>query len=463
MKRKILTIIVLCWVASFATTKAAVIVNNSGTSAEDSLVVSVINWDSAGLAPVSADSFWVVIVKSDMNDAVFTDSGTTSMIGLDSVQSAGKTIYYYHRAVGDVDGDGSVGHYHGELIARNTALGLFGVADFEFQVVGWELDDLGDSAACAARLYDSLITQGEILDSLYAVLDSLQNHDEWVSSYDASSESVMLGVDDFSELADTLYGRDSSLYAEGFWHKIANRADSGAVGSGVDSASIAAAVWNTPQANHTAAGTFGKYLDSEISGIGSGSGVYSCMLVAYDSTVAQVIPNATVVIRNLQQTSLVALGKTDTNGEVDLNLDEGDYLAVVSASGYLFEPFDTISIASDAVDTVFGDQFDPGSPSSPNLCRVYGFLGDVQGVSQEGAALTAYLPSGIVRHGETIVSPSTVSTSTNEDGYFFLDLIPSDQLTPSGTMYEFCLTRQDGTILRQRLAVPDSTAWLLSW
>ena len=54
--------------------------------------------------------------------------------------------------------------------------------------------------------------------------------------------------------------------------------------SSLDSATLAGWVWNTPQSNHTTAGTFGKYLDLEISGIGTGSGAYSYQLVTYDST-----------------------------------------------------------------------------------------------------------------------------------------------------------------------------------
>ena len=42
-----------------------------------------------------------------------------------------------------------------------------------------------------------------------------------------------------------------------------------------------------------------------------------------------------------------------------------------------------------------------------------------------------------------------LSTLTDSAGYFYLDLIPSDSLTPSGQLYEFTISRSDGTVLRR--------------
>ncbi|UCG60700.1 MAG: hypothetical protein JSV52_10225 [Candidatus Zixiibacteriota bacterium] len=439
------------------------IVHNDGSTGEDSVTVSVINWDSAGCSPISVDSFWVIVLKSNDNDVVFIDSGTTSMEGLDTVRVAGTTVYYFHRAVADVDGSGQYGNYAGELIAKNTTLNLFNSSPFSFQIVGWELDDLGDSAATAWRLYDSLITDGKLLDSLLAVLDTLQNQDEWVSSFNASLEPVLIEASECGEMADTIFGRDSNLFAEGYWHKLASRADSGAAAGDIDSASIAGWVWNTPQENHGQEGTFGKYLDSEVSGIGAGSGLYAHSIVAYDSTISQVVPGVRLAVRNLDQTSLLAVGITGTNGKVSFNLDADDYLVVGSATGYLFQPYRTITVPGSPADTVYGARFDPGLPSSPGLCRVYGHIYDLTGAPESGVTVTAAMPAGVHRFGGLIVTPNYVSTSTDADGYFLIDLIPSELLTPSGSVYEFTISRPDGTILRQRTAVPNQTTWQLTW
>ncbi|MCK4302068.1 MAG: hypothetical protein KAW91_04810, partial [candidate division Zixibacteria bacterium] len=116
-------------------------------------------------------------------------------------------------------------------------------------------------------------------------------------------------------------------------------------GGGSDSTSLARWVWNTPQSNHTTVGTFGKYLDAEVSSIGSGSGVYAVTIQAYDSTIEQAIPLAGLAVRNLAQTSLIAVGRTDSYGRAGFNLDADSFLVVASAPGYIFDAYDTVVVA----------------------------------------------------------------------------------------------------------------------
>ncbi len=261
------------------------------------------------------------------------------------------------------------------------------------------------------------------------------------------------------EFSDQIALIGDSVYVKG-GAVDSNRTEQG--GSG-DSASIARWVWNTPQTNHATNGTFGKYLDTEVSGISGGSGAYSFTVAAFDSSVGQAVPQVGLAVRNVNQTSLIAVGQTDSEGEASFNLDADSFVIVATTAGYLFDPYDTIAVSGTGVDTVFGDQFDPGAPSSPTLCRVYGYLYDINGEPEEGASVTAYLPSGVAQFADGIVSPFSVSTSTDSTGCFYLDLIPSDSLIPAGVEYEFTISRTDGTILRQRLAVPDSTLWRLTW
>jgi len=62
-----------------------------------------------------------------------------------------------------------------------------------------------------------------------------------------------------------------------------------------------------------------------------------------------------------------------------------------------------------------------------------------------------------------MISPFQVTTLSDSTGYFYLDLIPTDSLTPSGAKYEFTVVTSAGTVLRQRLAVPDSSSWQITW
>ncbi len=261
------------------------------------------------------------------------------------------------------------------------------------------------------------------------------------------------------ELSDQIALIGDSVYAKG-GAVDSNRTEMG--GSG-DSTFIARWVWNTPQANHTSVGSFGKYLDTEVSGISGGSGAYSFMLVTFDTSLDQVIPQAGIAVRNVSQTSLIATGRTNSGGEATFNLDADSFVIVATAPGYAFDTYDTVVVSGTGSDTIFGAQFDPGSPSSPGLCRVYGWLYDIGGAPESGASVMAHLPSGVVQYSVVIISPYSVSTITDNGGYFYLDLIPSDSLVPAGVKYEFTISRTDGTILRQRLTVPDTTLWRLTW
>jgi len=261
------------------------------------------------------------------------------------------------------------------------------------------------------------------------------------------------------ELSDQIALIGDSVYVKG-GAVDSNRTE---MGGSVDSTSIARWVWNTPQTNHTTGGSFGKYLDTEVSGISGGSGAYSFTLVTFDTSTSQVIPQAGLAVRNVSQTSLIAAGRTNSGGKATFNLDADSFVVVATAPGYNFDAYDTIVVSGTGSDTIFGDQFDPGSPSSPGLCRVYGFLYDIKGEPEEGASVTAHLPSGVARFSVVIISPYSVSTTTDNNGYFYLDLIPSDSLIPPGIKYEFTISRTDGTILRQRLTVPDTTIWRLTW
>jgi hypothetical protein len=239
----------------------------------------------------------------------------------------------------------------------------------------------------------------------------------------------------------------------------------GAQGSGCggDSTSIARWVWNTPHDNHITSGTFGQFLDVEVSSLAAGAGAWSFTVVASDTANDQIVPNAIVSIRNLEQTALIAVGTTNSLGRAWFNLNSGQYLAMVISPGYSFPAYDTVVVLGPGADTVRGYQFNPGAPASPSLCRVYGYLYGVNGQPEWNAAVSAVLPKGVSRTNAHVISPFAVSTVSDSTGYFFLDLIPSDSLHPVGTTYEISIGRPDGAILRKRLTVPAQPNWQLTW
>ncbi len=370
----------------------------------------------------------------------------------------------------DIDGVGGDGQYLVLVRAYDNDSALYTPFVFDFQV-GMKRDIIS------------------ALDSLSIILDSLRNHDDWVSSLTVSDNiginlNDVTGTLDSSEIGPAalnsqkiapnsigdvqLAGSASTEIAFGIWNYATRNITGGVVDSNrtegaVDSTSLARAVWNTPQSNHIIAGTFGKYLDREISGIGIGDGLYSVGIFAYDSTIDQAVPGVSVAIRNSDQSALIAAGNCNFLGRLSFNLDADTFIVLAYASGYIFASPDTLVVSGALVDTIYGYRFDPGTAEFPGLCRVYGFLYDLAGIPETGAEITARIPSGVIRAGGGIVSPFEIVSYSDSTGYFYLDLIPNALLLPDTTRYEITVRLDDGTVLREKVIVPNQPDWLLTW
>ena len=196
--------------------------------------------------------------------------------------------------------------------------------------------------------------------------------------------------------------------------------------------------------------------------LGVGGGPYAVTLVAVDTAAMQTVPGASVAVRNLAQSSLIAIGCADASGEVTFNLDADSFAVLATAPGYVFAAPETLVVSGAKTDSLPGRHFDPGTPSAPGLCRVHGFVYTVAGEPEPGAAVSAWLPKGATRTGAVLVSPAAVSIATDSAGYFFLDLIPSDSLE-GNPEYEITINRADGTILRKRVGVPATSSWSMTW
>jgi len=416
----------------------------------DEITISGRCLDSSGFH-ITPDSVRIIVYRdgSECHDAWYNSA---------DVQCAAlNDMLVFTDAFGDIDADSGNGLYevmagffedNGDLYNWKTLWVYLGV----------DMAELGKVNDSIEAWDDEVAQINNLVDSLYAVLDSLQSQDDWVSGFDAATEDVMLAS---GELDDVWRNRDTANVDSsdiGAW--LVNNL--GSTGGG-DSTSIARWVWNTPQVNHTVAGTFGRYLDTEVSGVSSGSGLYSYTIRAYDTILGQVVSGVRLAVRNVSQTSLIAVGATDSQGEAGFNLDADSFVVVAVAPGYVFSPYDTTIVLGTGVDTVFGSRFDPGAPASPGLCRVYGYVADVRSEPESSAAVSAYLPKGVTRSGDLLVSPFSVSTQTDSLGYFYLDLIPSDSLVGDDTSYEITISRHDGTIMRKRFKVPAQTSWQLVW
>ncbi|MCK4632555.1 MAG: hypothetical protein KAT79_04750, partial [candidate division Zixibacteria bacterium] len=166
------------------------------------------------------------------------------------------------------------------------------------------------------------------------------------------------------------------------------------------------------------------------------------------------LQNATGVVK--------AVLSTNSSGAAEAVVSDGTWNVLASRYGFEFPDTSYVITANDTVGLLGYDIAIP-SPSASETCRVYGFLYDLNSQPESGVTISAYLPSGVSRSGSLIVSPFSVATTSDSEGYFFLDLIKSTSLIPSGTEYEITISRRDGTLLRRRVVVPDQSTWQLTW
>jgi hypothetical protein len=448
-----------------AVSSTALVNNNGGAGqAEDSLCISFFVTDTVGNFS-AADSFYV-IVFNPWGDSVYGAAYIASAAEIKTVTVGGRKMYRWLEDVADIDGaTPRSGTYSGVIVAVDTLDGsssarLDQAFTFSFILeptlaerakIG---DTLPDNGITAAKIASNAITASAIAaDALGASeMDVSAWNENWTSaSRTLTTDSFVVDMSSFNNSLDN----DTSLV-----NFLRAARSSGGTG---DSTSIARWVWNSPHGNHVVAGTFGKYLDAQVSGLGAGSGNFGCTLVAYDSAHHQVIPGVAMAIRNQQQSALLAVGATGPTGSCAVNLNAGTYTVIATAPGYLFSPAEQIAVSGAITDTVMAIRFDPGMPSSPSLCRVYGYVTASNRTPEADASVSAILPAGVVRSGNLVVSPMAISTRTDSLGYFCLDLIPSDLLTPNNSKYEFSITRPDGAILRQRVRIPNQSSWQLSW
>jgi hypothetical protein len=116
-----------------------------------------------------------------------------------------------------------------------------------------------------------------------------------------------------------------------------------AAGGAVDTDAIADAVWEESRAGHTTSGTFGYYLDAQVSTAGSGgSGLYQVSVLVQDASNAA-LQGARI---NVDGTTLTLT--TDSSGIVRFNLDSGVYLLTCSPPANYDTPTSLVATVTNA-------------------------------------------------------------------------------------------------------------------
>lgn len=191
----------------------------------------------------------------------------------------------------------------------------------------------GDSAAAVANaVWDELIAD-HVAGGSFGVKNQKVVPSETLNDYKASVAALALEATLTAMKGATFSGVTDSLEA------IRNRGDiSWITGGGGSAEDIADAVWDELQSGHVGAGSFGKYLDTEVSGVGGvGSGALSCTWTQKDDG-DQPMDNVQVWITTDEAGANVVAGTklTNTSGEVTFMLDAGTYYVWRERGGYNF-------------------------------------------------------------------------------------------------------------------------------
>ena len=196
---------------------------------------------------------------------------------------------------------------------------------------------------------------------------------------------------------------------------------------------------------------------------GAGSGANSVVIRCKQSSDSSNIALASIQVLDSLEESTIGLLTSDSQGRGFFALDNGTYCVRMYKPGWQFTVPETLKVSGDEDTTFYADAFDPGSPPQPSLCRVYGWIYDINNQPALGAKIEASIRSIPLRYQNIIISPYYKSTTTDDEGYWYLDLYPNSALNPSDTKYIFFIYSPSGTILRIETTVPNQASWELQW
>lgn len=197
----------------------------------------------------------------------------------------------------------------------------------------------------------------------------------------------------------------------------------------------------------------------------SGSGAYACTLYVLESGSNEAVQGMNIRVMNGAESATVATGATDVNGRVVFALDADDYHVYAGLSGYnqltIPQAIEVRSTGNN--DTIRVERFAPDAAPSASLARVYGYVNSLDGRGIEGVVVTARIQKSPLLFEGAVISPFALTTATDDEGYWYLDLIPSDDLDPDDTKYEFTIHYPSGTIMRKQIVVPKLASYWLRW
>ncbi len=196
---------------------------------------------------------------------------------------------------------------------------------------------------------------------------------------------------------------------------------------------------------------------------GVGSGVNSVVIRCKNFPDNSPISFAQIQVLDSTESSTFGLLTSDSQGRGFFALDGGIYCVRLYKPGWQFSVPETLKVNGNEDTAYYANSFDPGTPSQPNLCRVHGWIYDIENQPVVGAKIEASIKKVPLRYQNVVISPYYKSTLTDDDGYWYLDLYPNSVLIPSDSKYVLHLFSPSGTILKLETEVPEQGSWELQW
>jgi len=351
MKRAIIGLLVLALVDLAGAT--SFVRNSATTHVEGWITVPIICLDTLPSAgPLNPDSLHVIVWRdsSGVNVAAYDTSLTdTASAYWDYDTQSGMKYWYFRSLVSDIDGDGSVGPYHGLISAWGWKHPT--PNRFSFQII----DSDTTFSAIVHHVSGAMVLLDSILESVgYDTCGPLEKKSlqqkigkEWMIS-DPTVRELFSGLGVMVDSLDRRLG----------WPGVSRAGD--------------------PVATlfHILGGYSGQPGDNnnikeDVAALSlTGSGSEACTLIVKQDGLNP-IQGARIVIRTIDQLATRVPGLfTDTDGRGISELDYGDYFVSVMANNYVSFS-DTLNVNCDSTWVLSMTLFDPGQPPSPPLCRVY--------------------------------------------------------------------------------------------
>ena len=196
---------------------------------------------------------------------------------------------------------------------------------------------------------------------------------------------------------------------------------------------------------------------------GAGAGANQVVIRCKRSSDSSAVAFAQIQALDSTESSTIGLLTSDSQGRGFFALDNGVYCVRLYKPGWQFTVPETLKVDGDEDTVYYAEAFDPGSPPQANLCRVYGWVYDINDQPMVGTKIEASIKTVPLRYQNVLISPYYKSAVTDDDGFWYLDLYPNSVLSPSDTQYIFHIFSPSGTILRLKTEVPDQTSWELQW